>query len=95
MKGYFLFFLMVITIPVFLGINAWQSNKMGVLRGEIRQLERQQENLVETNRTIAADIADLLAVERIDKEAKGRLGMTKINPEDVTLIILGGEGNGR
>ena len=90
-KYYALFFVMVVTIPVFLGINAWQSNKCGVLRSEIRRLERAQENLVEANKTVAAEIANLLAVDRLERDARNRLGMTRMSPEDVTLIIVGGD----
>jgi len=95
-KSYVVFFVMVVTIPVFLGVNAWQSNRCGVLRSEIRRLERAQENLVEANKTVAAEIANLLAVDRIEDDAVNRLGMTRIRPEDVTLIIVGGgDGHGR
>ena len=86
-----MFFVMIITIPVFLGINAWQSNRCGVLRSDIRRLERAQETLVEENKTVAAEIANLLAVDRLEYDAKNRLGMTRMRPEDVTLIIVGGD----
>jgi len=94
-KSYFMFFVMAITIPVFLGINAWQANACGVLRTDIRRLERAQENLVEENKTVAAEIANLLAVDRIESDARYRLGMIRMHPEDVTLIIVGGDGHGQ
>ncbi|MCL2600698.1 MAG: septum formation initiator family protein [Treponema sp.] len=94
-KSYVMFFVMVVTIPVFLGVNAWQSNRCGVLRNNIRRLERAQENLVEENKTVAAEIANLLAVDRIENDARHRLGMTRVRPEDVTLIIVGGDGRGQ
>ncbi|MCL2191783.1 MAG: hypothetical protein FWB78_00110 [Treponema sp.] len=90
-KMYVLFFVMVVTLPVFLGINAWRANSCGVLRGNIRRLERAQENLLEENKTVAAEIANLLAIDRLENDAVNRLGMTRINPEDVTLIIVGGD----
>ena len=96
MKGsYVLFFVMVFTIPVFLGFNAWQANVAGVFRHEIRRLERAQENLVEENMTAAAGIANLLAIDRLENDAVNRLGMTRIRPEDVTLIIMGGDYHGQ
>jgi len=94
-KSYVVFFAMVLTIPVFLGINAWQSNVCGVIRGNISRIEREQETLVEENRTVAAEIADLLAVDRLENDAVDRLGMTRVSPENVMLIILGGDGHGR
>jgi len=90
-KSYVLFFVMVFTIPVFLGINAWQANRCGVLRSDIRWLERAQENLLEENKTVAAEIANLLAIDRLEYDAVNRLGMTRMRPEDVTLIIVGGD----
>ena len=88
MKRYILFFAMVISIPVFLGINAWQTNKCGEIRNAIRKIERDQEYYVDENKTVAAEIADLLAIDRIENEAQKKLGLKKIRPQDVTLIIM-------
>jgi cell division protein FtsL len=84
---------MVLTIPLFLGINAWQSNKCGILRNEIKVLERNQENSVNENKMAANEIVDLLSTERLEAEAK-KMGLQKIRPEDVLLIIMGGKGHG-
>ena len=92
MRRYILFFVMVISIPIFLGINAWQANKCGEIRNAIKKIEREQEYCVDENKTVVAEIADLLAVDRIENEAKKKLGMQKIRPQDVTLIIMGGKG---
>ena len=92
MKRYILFFAMVISIPVFLGVNAWQANKCGEIRNAIRKIEREQENCVDETKTVVAEIADLLAVDRIENEAQRKLGLHKIRPQDVTLIIMGGKG---
>jgi cell division protein FtsL len=95
MKGYYaLFFLMVITIPVFLWANAWQSNECGKLRNEIKKMEKSQENAVEENKTAVAEIADLLSVDKLENDARNKLGLKKIRPEDVLLIIMGGKGRG-
>jgi len=96
MKVYYaLFFMMVITIPVFLWANAWQSNECGILRNEIKKIEKNQENAVEENKTVVAEIADLLAVDKLENDARKKLGLKKIRPEDVLLIIMGGKGRGR
>jgi len=95
MKVYYaLFFLMVVTIPVFLWANAWQSNECGILRNEIKKIEKTQENAVEENKTVVAEIADLLAVDKLENDARNKLGLKKIRPEDVLLIIMGGKGRG-
>jgi len=93
-KYYAALFFMVVSIPFFLGINAWQSNKCGELRREIRELESRQENSVEKNRAVAAEIADLLAIEKLEIDAQRKLGLKKMRPENTTLIIMGGKGHG-
>ena len=85
-------FFMVITIPFFLGINAWQANKCGEIRREIREIESRQENSVEKNKAVVAEIADLIAVDNLELEAQRRLGLKKMRPENIKLIIMGGKG---
>ena len=91
MRRYILFFVMMISIPVFLGVNAWQANKCGEVKNAIKKIEIEQENCVDENKTVAAEIADLLAVDRIESEAEKKLGLKKVRPQDVTLIIIGGK----
>ena len=93
-KYYAVFFLMVVTIPIFLWVNAWQANECGGIKKEIRKIEADQEDLVEENKTVVAEISDLLAISRLEAEAQKRLGLQKIRPENVTLIIMGGKGSG-
>jgi hypothetical protein len=94
-KKYYVFcFLAAFSIPSFLGINAWQSNECGAIRNEIKRLERSQENSIENNKTVIAEIANLLAVDKLENNAQAKLGLTKIRPEDVWLIIMGGKGHG-
>jgi cell division protein FtsL len=93
-KTYALLFLMVLTIPVLLGLNAWQANECGVIRNEIKALEKSQEQCVTENKAITTEIADLLAAGRVEAEAQ-KLGLHKMRPEDVLLIVMGGKkGNG-
>jgi hypothetical protein len=93
-KSYILFFFLVLTIPVFLFINAWHSNECGVVRKDIRQLEKAQEDRIEENKTVANEIFNLLTVARLETDAQKRLGLKKMRPEDVMLIIMGGKGRG-
>lgn len=93
-KTYVLLFVLVLTIPIFLGVNAWMANECGQIRYDIKKIEKEQEICVEDNRSAAAEIADLLSVDRIENEAQKKLGFKKINPENVTLIIVGGKGRG-
>jgi cell division protein FtsL len=93
-KSYVLLFLLVLTIPLFLGINAWQANKCGEIRNEIKHIEREQEDRVNENKTAANEIINLLAADRLDTEAQ-KLGLRKMRPEGVILIVMGGKGRGR
>ena len=88
-KTYALLFITVLTIPVFLGINAWQSNECGEIRGDIKAIEKSQEQRVTENKAVATEIADLLAAGRVEAEAQ-KLGLHKMRPEDVLLIVMGG-----
>jgi len=93
-KSYAFLFLTVLTIPVFLGVNAWQSNECGEIRNELRAIERSQEQRVTENKAVTNEIADLLAAGRVETEAK-KMGLQKMRPEDVLLIVMGGgKGNG-
>ena len=92
-KYYALLFLLALTIPVFLGVNAWQANECGIIRSEIKSLEKTQENSLDENKTIANEIVNLLTAERLDNEAR-KIGLRKMRPEDVILIVMGGKGRG-
>ena len=93
MKRYYvLLLLMVISVPFLLGFNAWQSNECGKIKRQIRELETMQENCVENNKTLVADLADLLGVDKLEYDVKNKLGLKKNRPEDITLIIMGGKG---
>ena len=94
-KYYVMFFVLVVTIPLFLGFNAWIANECGQIRFEIKKIEKAQEIRVEENRNVVAEIADLLSVDRIENEAQNKLGLQKIRPENVKLVIMGGKGRGR
>ena len=89
-RFYIVFFIMVITIPLFLGVNAYQANVCDEIRRDIKGVERLQENSIENSRIISAEIADLMTVERLENEAKNNLGYRKMRPEEIRLIILGG-----
>jgi len=94
-RTYALLFLTVLTIPAFLGLNAWQSNECGEIRNEIKALERSQEQRVIENKAVTNEIADLLAASRVEAAAQ-KFGLHKMRPEDVLLIVMGGgkKGNG-
>jgi cell division protein FtsL len=92
-KYYVLLFVLALTIPLFWGINAWQANECGIIRNEIKNLERTQENCLDENRTVANEIDSLLTTDRLDTEAR-KMGLRKVRPENIILIVMGGKGRG-
>ena len=95
LRNYILLFLMVLTIPAFLGINAVQANKCGELRREINRLQRVQAEIVERNRQAAAEVTEMLSTARLETAAREKPGLEKMRPENVLLInITGGRGRG-
>ena len=88
----FLYFV-VFTIPVFLGITAWQSVRYAKLDRGVRHLEATQEDWVELNEKLIAGIAVLSSSSRIEHIAVNDLGLSKMKPEYVLQVrIEGGEG---
>jgi cell division protein FtsL len=95
MKRYLYLYFIALTIPLFLGLNVWQSNRYANLKEEIDRLEQAQADWVESNKRLIAGIAVLSSPERIEHIARDELGLRKIRPEDVLQVkIEGGKGHG-
>jgi len=85
---------MVITIPLFLGLCVFQSNRYNSLKLELDRLEKVQTERVEQNKRIITDIAIYSSPERIERIARNELNLYKIRPEDVLQIrVEGGKGH--
>ena len=87
-RRYALLYFFVLTIPVFLGIAAWQSVRYAELDRNVRRLEAVQEDWVESNRKLIAGIAVLSSSGRIEQVAVQDLGLLKIQPEDVLQVRI-------
>jgi cell division protein FtsL len=87
-RRYALLYFIVLTIPLLLGITAWQSARYNQLDREVRRLEAVQETWVENNKRLIAGIAVLSSSERIEQIALHDLRLTKIQPEDVLQIRI-------
>jgi len=95
MKKFSLIYLMVFTIPLFLGLLVWQSHRYQNLEKELTRMEQAQEEWVESNKRLVAGIAEYSSPERIEQIAKGQLELKKIRPEHLLQVkIAGGKGNG-
>ena len=83
-----LLYFIVLTIPLFLGIVAWQSVQYSKLDKNVRRLEAVQEDWVESNKKLIAGIAVLSSSRRIEQVAVHDLGLVKVRPEDVLQIRI-------
>ena len=84
----FFFYCFILTIPAFLGLSAWQSSRYGDLERELKKLEKTQEEWVESNKQLIADIAYLSSPDRIEHIARDTLGLQKKQPEEVLQISI-------
>jgi cell division protein FtsL len=90
---YFFLYFVVITIPLFLGLIVWQSNRYENLTEEISRLEQTQVEWVESNKRLIASIAEYTSPERIERIAVNEMGLQKIRPEHLLQVkIVEGKG---
>jgi cell division protein FtsL len=87
-RQYVLLYFFVLTIPIFLGLVAWQSVRYTELERDVRRLEAAQENLLENNKRLIASIAVLSSSSRIEQVAVEDLGLVKMHPEHVLQIRI-------
>jgi len=83
-----LLYLMVLAVPAFLGLTAWQFARYADLERELFRMEKTQEEWVEANKRLIAGITILSSPERIERIARDDLGLIKIKPEDVLQISI-------
>jgi cell division protein FtsL len=87
-RRYALLYFFVFTIPLFLGITAWQSVRYTELDRNVRRLEAVQEDWVESNKRLIAAIAVLSSSSRIEHVSVHDLGLSKMRPENVLQIRI-------
>ncbi|QQO07398.1 septum formation initiator family protein [Breznakiella homolactica] len=93
MKRYIALYFAVITIPLLLGLAAWQSIEYTKVEKELVRLEEDQRQWIESNKRLIAGIAVLSSSERIEHLARHDLGLVKKEPESVLQIRIEGRGN--
>jgi cell division protein FtsL len=72
----------------------WQSNRYQNLNRELSRLEQSQEEWVESNKRLIANIAEYSSPQRIEQTAKYQLDLRKIRPENLLQVkISEGKGN--
>jgi cell division protein FtsL len=90
-RRYALLYLIVLTIPLFLGVLVWQSVRYRDLDRGVRRLEAIQEEWIESNKKLIAGIAVLSSSSRIEQVAIHDLRLAKIQPENVLQIRIAEE----
>jgi len=83
-----LLYLMVLAVPAFLCLTAWQSARYADLERELFRMEKTQEEWVEANKRLIAGITILSSPERIERAARDDLGLHKKRPEEVLQISI-------
>lgn len=83
-----LLLLCLLSIPCLIFTNIWQSFSFEKLHQEITLLEQQQENSIESNKRAIASIAVLSSPARITKIAVTKLGLRKVDPEEILYMSL-------
>lgn len=87
-RRWFLLYFIVFTIPLFLGLIAWQSARYSNLERQTRILEADQEKWIESNKRLIADIATLTTSEKVERIAYYDMGLKKIAPENVLQVWI-------
>ncbi|MDR1210996.1 MAG: septum formation initiator family protein [Spirochaetaceae bacterium] len=88
----FSLYVFALTIPLMLGVAAWQSLRYTALENEITRLEETQKEWIDSNKRLIAGIAVLSSAERIEHIAREELGLVKKEPEEVLQIRIEGRG---
>jgi cell division protein FtsL len=79
---------MALSIPLALGAVVWQSARYSGLRREIQNLTERQQEWVNGNKRLIADITSLSSPARIVRFAKLDPALEKKPPEDVLQVII-------
>lgn len=83
--------LITLSIPVILGLYAFQAKKYSDLTKEVIELEAKQEKLIEENKKLVGEISILSNAERIEQIATEELGMHKAESDDIIRVEMTGE----
>jgi len=89
-KKFLLPYFLAITIPIFLCLLVWQSNRYQNLSRELDRLEQTQTEWVESNKRLIAGISEYSSPERIEDIAINELELKKIRPEYFLQVRIRG-----
>jgi cell division protein FtsL len=92
MRRFVLLYLFSMTLPLFLGVTVVQARRYADLQREVRRLDVVQEEWIEQNKRLIAEIGLYSSAERIEQIAVKELGLMKKQPEDILQIRIEGPG---
>jgi cell division protein FtsL len=82
-------FMLALSIPALLALDSMESRRYNSLNSSVTSLEKQQSNLIETNKHLITDIGLLSSSARIEKIAVEKLGMHKAASDEIVRIDIG------
>ncbi|GHV78467.1 cell division protein FtsL [Spirochaetia bacterium] len=88
MRRFVLLYVFSLTLPLLLGVSVVQARHYAVLQKEVRRLEVIQEEWIERNKRLIAEIGLYSSAERIERIAVEQLGLMKKRPEDILQIRI-------
>ncbi|MDR0502879.1 MAG: cell division protein FtsL [Treponema sp.] len=87
-RHHFFLYILVLSIPFFLGLVVWQSNRYQNLENELKRLEQTQAEWVESNKRLIAGITEYSSPKRIEDIAVNQLSLIKIKPESLLQVRI-------
>jgi cell division protein FtsL len=88
------YFFVAATIPALLFLNVFQSFRYEKLKSEISRLEQEQRELIDSNKRLVTNIAELKSPERIAELAKKDPRLAPLVPSRILKIERNGERSG-
>ena len=79
-------FLLALSIPGLLILNAVQSKKFKEQEDSVLELEEKQSEFVEQNKKLITEIGVLSSSDRIEKVAENELGMRKAESNEIVRV---------
>lgn len=81
-------FLLALSIPGLLILNAVQSKKFKEQEDSVLELEEKQFEFVEQNKKLITEIGVLSSSDRIEKVAENELGMRKAESNEIVRVEM-------
>ncbi len=69
-------------------LNTWQGFRYETLKRQIVRLEAEQKDWLEKNKKIIAALAVFTSPERIERLAKDKLGLKRIDSSKILKVVL-------